>query len=174
MLTTQDAIALVYDEIRQLARAWLAMERRGHTLQATALVNEAYLRLAAQGEGRWADRQAFLGVAAHVARQVLVDHARRRARLRRGGDRVRVGLDGPGLASAPDHHLDLLELDEALTRLGERSERQARLVDLRFFGGLPLEQAADLLGVSRRTAASDWSIARAFLRRELASAGAGP
>lgn len=171
MLTTDNAIALVHDEMRRLARAWLGRERPGHTLQPTALVSEAYLRLAAQGEGRWTDRQAFLAIAAHVARQVLVDHARRRARLRRGGDRLRVALEDALAADAenkPD--FDLLELEDALTRLGQRSERQARLVDLRYFGGLDLDRAADILGVSRRTAAADWALARAFLRRELAGA----
>lgn len=159
----------VYGDLRRLARAFLARERQAHTLQATALVHEAWLRLADQSRVDWQGRTHFFAVGAKVMRRLLVDHARRHRRQRRGGDwqRVTLGaldLDGPA-AGLPLH--DLLALNDALTRLAEVDPREAQVVELRFFAGLELEEIATLLGVSRRTVAGDWSHARAWLTAQL-------
>ncbi len=169
-----DALARVYDELRSLAASHLRHERTGHTLQPTALVHEAWLRLAAPGEDGWNDRRHFLGCAARVMRQVLVDHARGRGRIKRGGDRVKLTLDPT--VTPPDgrdrdrdrpDRLDLLALDEAMTELAALDERKARLVELRFFAGLPADEAAEVLGIARSTASEEWRLARAWLGRRL-------
>jgi RNA polymerase sigma factor (TIGR02999 family) len=157
--------AVAYDHLRELARAWMGRERPGHTLQPTALVHEAYLRLADAGTLGVDDRTGFQALAAVTMRRVLVDHARRRGRAKRGGGWRRVGL--AGLSADADGETDLLALDEALTRLGAEHERAARVVELRFFGGMGVEQAAAVLGVSARTIELDWQFARAWLLREL-------
>ncbi len=157
---------LVYDELRALAESYLKQERPDHTLQATALVHEAYLRLIDQRDVEWQNRAHFFAVAAQAIRRILVDHARGHQRAKRGGDRQRVRLD-EDMSLLEGSSLDLLALDEALGRLASLHERQARIVELRFFGGLSLKDMAAFLGVSPRTVDGDWSMARAWLRREL-------
>ena len=159
-------VPLVYDELRALAESYLMRERANHTLQATALVHEAYLRLIDQRDVRWKNRAHFFAVAAQAIRRILVDHARGHRRAKRGGDRQRVRLD-EDVMPLEDRDLDLLALDEALERLTRLYERQARIVELHFFGGLSLKDVAAFLGVSPRTVDGDWSMARAWLRREL-------
>jgi len=160
-------VPLVYDEMRALADAQLRRERADHTLQATALVHEAYLRLIKQEDVNWQNRAHFYRVAAQAIRHILVDHARHHRSLKRGGDRRRVCLDD-NLALLEEPDIDLLALDEAMTRLASVHERAAQVVELRFYAGLPREDVANYLGVSVRTVADDWRFARAWLRRELA------
>ena len=161
-------LPLVYDDFRALALRHLARERAGHTLQPTALVHEAYLKLVDQTRVNWQGRTHFFAVGAQAMRRILVEHARSRRREKRGGDRQRVELD-EGAALAPERGVDLLDLDEALKRLEALDERQARVVELRFFGGLNMVEVAQALGVSKRTAEGDWRMARAWLHRELAA-----
>ncbi|MDX9912880.1 MAG: ECF-type sigma factor [Phycisphaerales bacterium] len=166
-----DLLPLVYAELRAMAAAQLKNEREGHTLQPTALANEAYLKLVDTDRMEWEGRSHFLAVAAQAMRRILVDHARGRAREKRGGGRGRVALDFDAPASMELSPEDTLAIDDALRRLHTQSERQARLVELRFFGGLTEPEAAAMLGVSVRTAAGDWSMAKAWLRRELSRVG---
>lgn len=161
-----ELMSLVHGELHGLARGYLRRESAGHTLQPTALVNEAYLKLVQQDRVDWQGRSHFFAVGAQAMRRILVDHARTKAREKRGGGRERVTLD-EAVAFSPRQDEDVLALDQALTRLSERHPRQARIVELRFFGGLQLEEVAELLGVSRRTVAGDWRLAKAWLRREL-------
>lgn len=157
---------LVYDELRRLAAYHLRRERKDHTLQATALVHEAYLRLIKQDQVNWENRTHFFGVAAQSIRRILVDHARGHNRLKRGGDRQRAELN-EHLAHAERSNIDLVALDEALTELGLRNERAAKVVELRFFGGLTREEVAEYMGVAVRTVADDWRYARAWLAQAL-------
>jgi RNA polymerase sigma factor (TIGR02999 family) len=162
-----ELLPLVYDELRRLAAARLADESPDHTLQPTALVHEAYLRLVGPGDApRWDSRGHFFAAAAEAIRRILVESARRRGRLRRGGDRDRVDLDGLDVA-APDRSDDLLALDEALTALEAADPQAALLVRLRYFAGLTVPQAAEVLGVSPRTADFLWAFARVWLLRRL-------
>jgi RNA polymerase sigma-70 factor, ECF subfamily len=161
-----ELLPLVYDELRALAESYLQHERRGQTLQATALVHEAYLKLVKQDEVEWQDRTHFFVLAAQAIRRILVDHARERHRQKRGGAFQRVQLDEDA-ALLPERDLDLVALDEALAALAQLDARQAQLVELRFFGGLTLQEVADYLGVSLRTVTGDWCMARAWLKREL-------
>ena len=157
---------LVYAELRKLAAAYLRRERPGHTLQATALVNEAYLRLVGRKHGRWQGRSHFYGIAARLMRQVLVEHARRRRAEKRGGGLLAVTLaQADEVAGAPE--VDVLAVHEALERLAAFDEQQARIVELRFFGGLSIEEAAEALGVGHATVEREWGLARAWLRKEL-------
>jgi RNA polymerase sigma-70 factor (ECF subfamily) len=156
---------LVYDELRALAESYLQHERPDHTLQATALVHEAYMRLIKQENVDWRNRAHFFAVAAQAIRRILVDHARGHQSAKRGGDRKRVGLDQD--LAVPESDVDLLALDEALQELARLHERQARIVELRFFGGLSLKEVAEYLEVSRRTIDGDWHMARAWLRGKL-------
>ncbi len=159
----------VYAELhRQAARA-LRREAAGHTLGATALVHEAYLRLAGEGHAAWQNRAHFVGIAAHLMRQVLVDHARARQAAKRGGGALCVSLDhAAGVTPAgEDAAADVLALHEALERLAAFDPAQARLVELRYFGGLTVEETADALGVSPSTVKREWAVVRAWLRREL-------
>mgnify|MGYP001501438210 CR=1 FL=1 len=167
----EELLPVVYAELRALAGAQLAHERPGHTLQPTALVHEAYLRLAGSDSG-FENRAHFLASASQAIRRVLVDHARTRNRDKRGGGRPRVDIVAadPADARAADG-IDLIDLDDALRRLAEVSDRAARVVEMRYFGGMTMAEAALALGVSERTAAGDWAVARAWLRRELAAAG---
>lgn len=158
---------LVYDELRALAESYLQRERCDHTLQATALVHEAYLRLVDQRDVQWQGRAHFFAVAAQAIRRILVDHARSHLRAKRGGNRRRVALDS-SVAWSTGPNLDLVALDEALDRLAALHQRQARIVELRFFGGLSGDETAEVLGIAPRTVDGDWSMARAWLRRELA------
>ncbi len=152
----------VYEDLRLMARARMQNERTDHTLQPTALAHEAFLRLVDQRKIDWNNVDQVLALAAIAMRRILVDHARRRGRLRRGGDRDRVELDS-GLADRNPPPVDILDLDEALTRLEAVSPRQARVVELRYFTGLSMRRVAEVLEVSKRTADSDWTIARAWL-----------
>ena len=154
----------VYDQLRGLAEAFLRRERPDHTLQPTALVHEAYLRLAEQDRAAWNDSSHFQATAATMIRRILVDHARGHKAAKRGGDWHRVTLSE---ASDGTGDVDLLELDEALVELAGLDERQARVVELRFFGGLGIKEAAAQLGVSPRTVDGDWRLARAWLHRRL-------
>jgi RNA polymerase sigma factor (TIGR02999 family) len=168
--TPEELLPLVYDELRLLAKRYLSRERPGHTLQATALVHEAYLRLVDQTRVDWQGRTHFFAVGARVMRNLLIDHARARGRVKRGGDLRRVTL-AEGLTPSARGDFDpeqLLALEESLERLARLDERQARVVELRFFGGLTVPEVAHLLGVSRRTVEGDWTHARAWLKRELA------
>jgi RNA polymerase sigma factor (TIGR02999 family) len=161
----------VYAELRALAQAAMRRERDGHTWQPTELVHEAYMRLVGTPQPAWAGRRHFFGVAARVMRRLLVEHARARGRTKRDGG-LRVPLDDafPAAGVPP---LDLVALDDALTRLAAVGERQARVVELRVFGGMTLEETADVLDVSLATAKRDWTFARAFLRLALDGEGGG-
>jgi RNA polymerase sigma factor (TIGR02999 family) len=167
-------IPLVYPELRALAARQMNRERKDHTLQPTALVNEAYLRLVDRREPSWESRAHFLGAASQVIRRVLVEHARARKREKRGGDALKVTLsDDP--AGDGGFDLDLLALDEALDHLGEEHPDERRAVELRYFGGLSVPEAAKVLGVSTRTVERHWTFARAWLFRELGrGAGSNP
>jgi RNA polymerase sigma factor (TIGR02999 family) len=167
---TERLLPLVYDELRRLAAAWLMREKPGQTLQATALVHEAYLRLVGGEQPReWNGRGHFFGAAAEAMRRILLDAARRKHRLKAGGNRRRVDLEGLEPSVLP-RDLDLLALDEALQQLEREEPRKAALVKLRFFAGLPNDEAAEALGVSSATAENDWAYARAWLRLHLGGA----
>ena len=158
-------LPVVYAELRRLAAGYLKRERTGHTLQPTALVNEAWMRLAGQN-APWQNRAHFLGVAAGAMRRVLVDHARRRQAQKRGGGDLRVTLTD-GAAAGGGNEVDLVRLDEALERLAALDERQAKMVTMRFFAGLTVEETAEALGVSEKTVKRDRAAAKAYLHREL-------
>lgn len=162
-----DLLDELYEELRSLARARLASEPPGHTLQATALVHEAYLRLTGPANGRWANRAHFFGAAAEAMRRILIDHARRRRAVRHGGGLVRVA-DQDLLIAAPGEDDELLAVHEALDRLARHDAEKAELVKLKYFAGLSLEEAAEVLGVSVPTVKRHWAYARAWLFRELA------
>lgn len=165
----QDALALltpiVYDELRRLAHHQMKRERAGHSLQTTALVNEAYLRLVGYTRMRWQNRAHFLAVSAQAMRRILVDHARRH-NVKRGARAEHVSLDADAVM-CPDRSDDFVSLDEALTALAERAPRKAQVVELRFFGGLSVEETAEVLRVSSITVMREWKTAKAWLYREL-------
>jgi RNA polymerase sigma factor (TIGR02999 family) len=161
-----ELMPLVYEELRRLARHHLSRERPGHTLQTSALVNEAYLRLVDQKNIRWHDRAHFFGIAARLMRQVLVDYARRRRYAKRGGDPRRVPLDEAMIVSE-GRAADVVALDDALKSLAEIDPRKSQIVELRFFGGLSIEEAAEVLKVSPGTIMREWTLAKAWLRREM-------
>lgn len=164
---TAELLPLIYAELRQLAARKLAHEAPGQTLQPTGLVHEAYLRLVGDPDQKWDNRGHFLAAAAEAMRRILIENARRKRSLKRGGGLARCELhDGDALVPLDDHE-QLLDLDTALTRLAETEPELARLVELRYFAGLSNEQAAQALGVSPRTAKRHWSYARAWLRREM-------
>jgi RNA polymerase sigma factor (TIGR02999 family) len=159
-------LPLVYDELHRLAEHYMSRERSDHTLQPTALVNEAYLRLVDQTRVKWRNRAHFIGVAAQLMRRVAVKHAQRHRAAKRGGDVLTVPFDEalvPGKAG--DH--EVIALDEALERLSELDPRQGRIVEMRFFGGLTGEEMGEVLGISRATIDREWRMARAWLQREL-------
>jgi len=160
---------LVYQELKRIAGAQLRNERPGHTLQATALVHEAYLKLVDQREVSWQNRAHFFGVAAQLMRRILMDYAKSRQRIKRGGDVHKTSLD-EALVVAEDRASDLVRIDEALTRLEALDARQAKVVELRFFGGLTVEETAEAIGVSAPTVKREWAMAKAWLHRELAAA----
>ena len=160
-------VPLVHAELRRLAAGRLARERPGHTLQPTALVNEAFVRLFHASPVRWENRAHFFGVAARLMRQILVDHVRLRQAAKRGGGLARVSLEEA--LQLPDATLALLNVDEALTALAKIDARQASVAELRIFGGLNLQEAGEVLGVSPATISRDWRVARAWLARELLS-----
>ncbi len=161
-----ELMPLVYDELRRLAAAYLRNERRAHSLQPTALVNVAYLCLVGQTNLKWQDRAHFLGLAARTMRRVLVDHARRHHAAKRGGELKRVTLIGL-IAGEQARDVDLVALDEALSRLSAVDEPKGRMVELRFFGGLTVEETAEVMGISPATVKRMWAFAKAWLYREL-------
>ena len=168
-----ELLPLVYDELRGLARAALARERPGQTLQATALVHEAYLRVAGEADPGWNGRGHFFGAAARAMRRLLVEQARKKARLRHGGGLERAELDDDALAiEAPG--LDVLAVDEALERLEREDQRKGRIVELRYFAGLTNEETAEVLAVSVGTVERDWRFIKAWLRTELAGGSDAP
>lgn len=163
---SDDLFQLVHRELRKLASAYMRNERRDHTLQPTALVHEAYIRLVDQRGVTLESRAHFFGIAANVMRRVLIDHARARRAEKRGRGQVKVSLDDVMEPSVENEDY-LIELDQALERLAALDPRQARVVELRFFGGLSVEQTAEILGTAPRTIVRDWRVARAWLRRQL-------
>ncbi|MFK7760164.1 MAG: ECF-type sigma factor [Phycisphaerales bacterium] len=166
--TPEELLASIYNELRGIASGYLRQERVNHTLQPTALVHEAYARLADQTSVPWSDAAHFRAITARVMRQILVDHARKHGALKRGGggDRVRVTLSGQPTPD-PAMDLDVLELDEAMNELRELHERKARVVELIFFGGMTHEEASRVVGVSKKTIEADWYAARAWLGNRL-------
>jgi RNA polymerase sigma factor (TIGR02999 family) len=161
-----ELMPLVYQELRRRAAGYLRHERRNHTLQPTALVNEVYLRLVDQRRAVWQNRAQFFGVASQMMRRILVDRARARRMAKRSGQWARVTLDEAAKASPPVD-VDVLDLDAALIRLAAVDPRKSRIAELRFFGGLSLEEAAEVIGISRATVERDWQAARAWLFKEL-------
>jgi RNA polymerase sigma-70 factor (ECF subfamily) len=159
-------LPLVYDELHRIAARYARRERTGHTLQPTALVNEAYLRLADRADKAWQNRAHFLAVAAQTMRHILVDYARARKTGKRGGALARVTLED-ALAAAPERDLNMLALDAALTRLASLDPQLARLVELRYFGGLTIRETAEVLSVSPKTVEREWDAAKLWLRREI-------
>jgi len=165
-----ELVSVVYGELRRLAQYHLKGERNQHSLQATALTHEAFLRLFGCQRVSWKNRAHFFSMASRIIRRVLVDHARSRRRLKRGGSAPRVSLD-EALVVSPGPGQDLVSLDEALQALAELDARKAQVVELRFFGGLSVEETAETLKVAPRTVRRDWSLAKAWLLRELESDG---
>jgi RNA polymerase sigma factor (TIGR02999 family) len=160
---------LVYQELKRIAGGQLRSERPGHTLQATALVHEAYLKLVDQRNVSWQNRAHFLGVAAQVMRRILLDYAKSRNRVKRGGEVHKTSLD-EALVVSEDRASDLVVIDQALQRLEALDPRQAKVVELRFFGGLSVEETAEAMGISAPTVKREWAMARAWLHRELSAA----
>ena len=163
-----DLMPVVYDELRRLARRYMRREGPGHTLQTTALVNEAYIRLVDQKRVTWQNRAHFFGIAAQLIRRLLVDHARARHRLKRGGAALKVEWSEQ-ISSPVSRQMDLVALDDALNRLANLEPQKSRIVELRFFGGLSIEETAEALNISQATVKRDWSFARAWLHREMTS-----
>ena len=162
----QKLTPLIYDELRRIAHRYAQRERNGHTLQTTALVNEAYLRLAAGEKHDWQNRSHFFAVTAQVMRHILIDHARRRRFVKHGGEAQQVPIEDASLM-ATERAAELIALDEALAEFAKLDPRKARVVELRYFGGLSLEETADTVGVSLMTVRRDWSTAKAWLFKRL-------
>jgi RNA polymerase sigma factor (TIGR02999 family) len=158
---------LIYDELRRQASRYLRKERSNHTLQTTALINEAYLKLIDQREVEWQNRNHFFAIAAQAMRRILVDYARERKRDKRGGAAENLPLEEAAFAVSPEKSVDLVALDEALNRLAKLDERQARVVELRYFSGLSIDETAEILGVSNVTVRRDWDFAKAWLHSQL-------
>ena len=157
---------LVHDELRRLAHRYMGRERAHHTLQTSALVNEAYLRLIDQKDVKWQNRAHFYGIAAQMMRRILVDYARKRGFLKRGGDFRAVPLEEAMIVS-PERAAEVVALDDALNSLAQLDVRKSKIIELRFFGGLSIEETAEVLGVSPGTVMRDWTFAKAWLRREI-------
>jgi RNA polymerase sigma-70 factor (ECF subfamily) len=164
-------VPIVYEELKQLARRYMRRERADHTLQTTALVHEAYVKLVGQDSVKWQGRSHFFAVAAQIMRRILCDHARRNLRVKRGGAGKVLPLD-EALAFTPQHSDELLKLDEALDRLAKLDARQSRIVELRFFAGLSVDETAEFLGISPKTVKRDWAVARAWLHAEVSGSDA--
>ena len=162
----ESLVPLVYDELRRLARYYLASQRSDHTLQSTAIVHEAYLRLAGRDNVHWDNRSHFFAVAAQLMRRILVDHARKRNAAKRGGAQLTLLVD-EAVEPSSQRELDLVALDDALKALAELDERQSRIVELRFFSGLSIEDTSRLLEISPATVKREWSTARAWLYEEI-------
>ncbi len=165
----EELLPAIYGELRQLAASYLRRERRDHTLQATALVHEAFVKLVDQREVRWQNRAHFFGIAAQVMRRILVDHARAHAASKRGSGERPLSLD-EALVVAPASDIDFLALDEALTRLAALDPQQSKVVELRFFGGLTIDETAEVLHISPATVGREWTLAKAWLYAELGPA----
>ena len=163
---------LVYDELHRLARRYMSRERKGHTLQTTALINEAYVRLVDQKNVPWANRSHFFAISAQIMRRILIDHARRHQYAKRGGGARQVSLDEALTVVMPDQSGELLRLDEALKSLAEMDPRRSQVVELRYFGGLNNEEIAGVLHISENTVTRDWNMARAWLYQQLTGSGA--
>ena len=163
-----DLMPLVYAELRRLAHRHMRHERAGHTLQTSALVNEAYLRLIDQRDVKWQSRAHFFGIAAQLMRRILVDHARSRNYAKRGGKAPQVSLD-EGMIVSQERAAEVIALDDALTRLAVIDSRKSKIVELRFFGGLSIEETAAVLAVSPGTIMRDWTLAKAWLRKAIAA-----
>ena len=159
-------LPLVYNELHRQAAAYLRRERVGHTLQTTALIHEAYVRLVDQKNVHWQNRAHFFGIAAQLMRRILVDHARTKKRVKRGGSNIRVSFSDATIKTEAQD-LDIVALDQALERLARIDEQQSRIVELRFFSGLTVEDTAEVLGISPATVKRDWSMAKAWLHREI-------
>ena len=157
---------LVYDELHRLARRYMSRERKGHTLQTTALINEAYVRLVDQKNVHWANRSHFFAISAQIMRRILIDHARRHAYAKRGGGARQVSLDETATMAQGDFS-EVLRLDEALKSLAQLDPRRSQVVELRYFGGLNNEEIAGVLNISENTVIRDWNMARAWLHRQL-------
>lgn len=169
-LSARDALVpLVYEELRRIARRCLAARGSDHTLQPTALVHEAYLRMIRGGSVKWRDRVHFFGIAAHLMRQILIDYARKTAAAKRGGNAVTLTLDDAPEATDPSKKLDLdlIALDDAMKQLASFDPRQSKIVELRFFGGLSIEEAAEVVDISPATAKREWATARVWLHRAI-------
>ena len=162
----QQIIPLVYGELRKLAGRYMRLERPDHTLQPTALVNEAFLRRAQGQNITWENRAQFFGIAARLMRQILIDHAREHSAAKRGSGQKAMALD-EGLVYSADKAGEMVALDDALQRLERLDARQSRIIELRFFGGLSVEETAEVMGISPRTVKREWSIARLWLHREV-------
>jgi RNA polymerase sigma-70 factor, ECF subfamily len=162
---------LVYDELHRLARRYMSRERKGHTLQTTALINEAYVRLVDQRNVQWANRSHFFAISAQIMRRILIDHARRHQYAKRGGGAQQVSLDESAIVALEDLS-EILRLDEALQSLAELDPRRSRVVELRYFGGLNNEEIAGVLNISENTVIRDWNMARAWLYRQLSGSAA--
>lgn len=160
-------LPIVYAELHRRAAAAMRREDAGHTLQATALVHEAYMRLVDQRQAQWQNRAQFYGIAAQLMRRILIDHAREHLAAKRGGGAKRVTLSGVDAAADSDDSIDVLALHEALEKLTALDERQGKVVELRYFGGLSVEEAAETLEISPATVKREWATARAWLKREL-------
>jgi RNA polymerase sigma factor (TIGR02999 family) len=162
-------LEVVYDDCRRLAASYLKRENSGHTLQPTALAHEVYMRLIEQERVDWKGRTHFMAIAAQAMRRLLIDHARGRDRLKRGGGWQRVALEGPSEPGTDDHasEVDVERLDKVLEELAQLDERQAKIVEMRFLAGMTVEEVAEALGVSKRTVEGDWTMARAWLRKRL-------
>ncbi len=162
-----ELLPYVYNELRRQASRYLRRERIGHTLQTTALIHEAYLKLIDQRTVNWQNRAHFFGIAAQAMRRILVDYAKARHREKRGGAGENLPLEEAALMMSGEKGVDLVALDEALSRLAEFDERQARIVELRYFSGLSIEETAEVLHISPATVKSDWNVAKAWLRHEI-------
>ncbi len=160
-------LPLVYTELHRQASRYLRRERPDHTLQTTALIHEAYMKLVDQREVNWQNRTHFFGIAAQMMRRILVDYARQKHRAKRGGIAEDLPLEKAALVVSEERSIDLVALDEALTRLAKFDERQARIVELRYFSGLSIEETAEVLRISSATVKSDWNMAKAWLRHEI-------
>ena len=167
-----DLYPLVYDELHRLARRYMSRERKGHTLQTTALINEAYVRLVDQKNVPWANRSHFFAISAQIMRRILIDHARRHQYAKRGGGARQVSLEEALTVVMPDQSGELLRLDEALKSLAEMDPRRSQVVELRYFGGLNNEEIAGVLRISENTVTRDWNMARAWLYQQLTGSGA--
>ncbi len=166
-----DLYPLVYDELHRLARRYMSKERKGHTLQTTALINEAYVRMVDQRNVRWANRSHFFAISAQIMRRILIDHARRQAYAKRGGGARQVSLDETAMVVQGDLS-EFLRLDEALKSLAEMDPRRSQVVELKYFGGLNNDEIAEVLKISKNTVIRDWNMARAWLHRQLTGSAA--